>query len=168
MNGETIARGLGLHRAGIGKWNGKCPSCGYRTGFAVTERRDGLPLIYCHAGGCSQSELIVALRRAGLWPDGTEENVGRPSRRRHGQSTGVTKEPAQTGEPPISPRDMALALWRRTTPVDAVFVPPIVAHYLCVARGYTAATPTVLRRLQAAKHPSGAYTPAMVARAARP
>jgi hypothetical protein len=163
MNGETIARGLGLHRSGIGKWDGKCPCCGYRTGFAVTERRDGLPLVYCHAGGCSQSDLIVALRRAGLWPESAEESVGRRPRRQRRQAVGGTNQPAQTSEPTISPHNMVRALWRRTTAVQGPFIPPIVVDYLRVARGYTGTIPTVLRQLQAAKHPSGTFTPAMVA-----
>jgi hypothetical protein len=58
---------------------------------------------------------------------------------------------------------MARALWRRTTPVQGPFIPPIVANYLCVARGYTGTIPMVLRQLQAAKHPSGTFTPAVVA-----
>ena len=65
---ETIARAFGLHRAGR-EYTGKCPSCGYKTGFAVADRKGSLPLVYCHAGGCSQQDLIEALRRAGLWPD---------------------------------------------------------------------------------------------------
>ena len=34
---ETIARAFGFRRAGR-EYTGKCPSCGYKTGFAVTER----------------------------------------------------------------------------------------------------------------------------------
>ena len=63
---EAIARAFGLHRVG-GEYTGKCPSCGYQTGFAVTER-DGMLLYHCHAGGCSQSEVREALQRAGLAP----------------------------------------------------------------------------------------------------
>jgi hypothetical protein len=44
---------------------GDCPSCGYR-GFSVTEK-DGRTLFYCHAGHCTQGEIISVLRDAGLW-----------------------------------------------------------------------------------------------------
>ena len=33
----------------------------YKTGFAVADRKGGLPLVYCHAGGCSRQDLIEAL-----------------------------------------------------------------------------------------------------------
>ena len=72
MTGETIARSLRLRRAGKGSWNGQCPACGYKAGFAVTERRGELPLLYCHAGRCGQAELIEALGKLGLWPNHTE------------------------------------------------------------------------------------------------
>jgi hypothetical protein len=52
ISAETIARRLGLHRAGR-QFAGKCPSCGYKNGFSIADRRGGLPLVYCHAGGCS-------------------------------------------------------------------------------------------------------------------
>lgn len=163
MNGETIARGLGLHRAGSGKWHGKCPCCGYRAGFSVSERREGLPLIYCHAGGCSQSDLIHALRRAGLWPESKTESGDRASERQMGHRVAAAAARVDTKKPAASPSDMALSLWRRTTPVKAPFVPPVVADYLRKSRGYTGPIPPVLRQLNSAKHPTGAYTPAMIA-----
>jgi putative DNA primase/helicase len=69
MTSGQIARALGLCEAGSARWHGPCPCCGYRSGFAVEERRDGLPLVYCSAGGCGQAELVAALRHRGLWPD---------------------------------------------------------------------------------------------------
>jgi hypothetical protein len=69
MSGEQIARALGLSEAGGACWHGPCPCCGYRSGFSVAERRNGLPLVHCNAGGCGQTELVAALRRRGLWPD---------------------------------------------------------------------------------------------------
>jgi hypothetical protein len=69
MSGDAIARALRLRRAGKRKWAGQCPSCGYKSGFTVTDRRDGLPLIFCHAGGCQQAELIAALGTLELWPN---------------------------------------------------------------------------------------------------
>ena len=156
MNGETIARGLGLHRAGSGKWHGKCPSCGYRAGFTVTECRDGLPLVYCHAGGCNQSDLISALRQAGLWPESRAENGNRGSNR--------AKDAATTPDTAASKRDMALAIWHRTMPIEAAFAPPVVARYLREARGYTGPIPTLLRQLRDAYHgPTRTKAPAMVA-----
>jgi hypothetical protein len=48
-------------------------------------------------------------------------------------------------------------------PIEAIFVPPIVADYLRKARRYTGPIPPVLRQLTSAKHPTGTYTPAMIA-----
>ncbi len=55
-----------------GKWRGRsgscrCPAHDDRSpSMSVTETRDGRPLVYCHAG-CSQTELLSALRARGLW-----------------------------------------------------------------------------------------------------
>jgi putative DNA primase/helicase len=68
MMGEKIAHALGLRRMGSARWHGACPCCGYRSGFAITERHNGPPLVYCNAGGCGQAELVAALRCRGLWP----------------------------------------------------------------------------------------------------
>src|SRR4051812_13840042 len=73
MSGEQIALALGLRKAGAARWLGPCPCCGYRSGFSLTQRRDELPLVYCNAGGCGQSEVIAALRSRALWPDSGPE-----------------------------------------------------------------------------------------------
>jgi hypothetical protein len=77
VSAETIARALGLRRAGR-EFTGKCPSCGYASGFSITER-DGVLLWHCHAVGCTQADLIEALRKAGLWSREADE-CRRPSR----------------------------------------------------------------------------------------
>lgn len=65
-SGRDIVARLG------GKWRGRkgscrCPAHDDRDpSMSVTETRDGRPLVYCHAG-CSQTELIAALRARGLW-----------------------------------------------------------------------------------------------------
>ena len=68
MNTDRIARALNLRRSGEGQYSGACPSCRYRDGFTVTERRDGLPMLYCHGGRCTFAEMATALHRLGLWP----------------------------------------------------------------------------------------------------
>jgi hypothetical protein len=73
-----IARAFGLRRVGR-QFAGKCPSCGYARGFTVTER-NGVLLYYCHAGGCSQSEVWEALQRAGLAPRKSEHEANKESR----------------------------------------------------------------------------------------
>src|SRR5216683_6838104 len=93
---ETIAGALGLHRSGQG-WHGRCPACGYKSGFTVTDRRDGLPLVYCHTGGCTFADLTAALARLGVWP----EWQGDGERRTETETDGTA---------------MALAVWRRSQP----------------------------------------------------
>jgi len=52
-----IAEQLGLTPTGKGGYTGFCPSCCYETGFSVIDK-DGKTLFHCHAGGCSQQEII--------------------------------------------------------------------------------------------------------------
>jgi hypothetical protein len=70
---ETIARALGLRRSGR-EFTGKCPSCGYASGFTITERAGAL-LWHCHAGGCSQSEVWASLQQADLAPRQSEHQA---------------------------------------------------------------------------------------------
>jgi putative DNA primase/helicase len=156
MTAETIARGLGLRRAGAGRWHGQCPSCGYRTGFAVTERRSGLPLVYCHAGGCPQADVIQALRKAGLWPQQQpERDLATRQRRR---ATQAAEQPA-TAQPDECAKEKAvLAIWRRSRPIIGT-----VGEVYLRFRGYTGPIPPALR-FASGKHPSdGQFYPMMVA-----
>jgi putative DNA primase/helicase len=165
MNGcaETIACALGLHRAGR-EFTGKCPSCGYASGFSVTER-NGVLLYHCHAGGCSQSDVRGALQRAGLAPEKSEPAAvekRRPSTRRQrasqirGLSHSVTALPTAN-----SNREQAvLAIWRRSQPGAGT----TVEIYLRTVRGYTGPIPPTLRFAEGT-HPSNPehYYPMMVA-----
>jgi hypothetical protein len=67
MSAEAIARALNLRRSGH-DFVGKCPSCGYRSGFSVTEE-DGKLLAYCAAGGCDHTAVWSALVKLGLVPE---------------------------------------------------------------------------------------------------
>jgi putative DNA primase/helicase len=155
---EAIARACGLRRAGR-EFTGKCPNCGYKTGFAVADRKGGLPLVYCHAGGCSQQDLIEALRTAGLWPD--ERDRGAP----HGGSRKVKAciiaqarpDPDDHDPTPDLNAEAALAIWRRA--VSAAGTP---AETYLRFRGYTGPVPPSLRFARG-KHPSdGLYHPMLV------
>jgi len=66
MTAGEIARALGLRRVGTA-WRGACPICGGRNRFQIREGRSG-PLIWCW-GGCKPADLLVELRRRGLWPE---------------------------------------------------------------------------------------------------
>ena len=144
LDAAAIAHTLGLRRAGR-TFTGACPACGYPSGFTV-EDKDGTTLICCHAGGCSQSEAIGALRSLGLWegvndPDWTPK----PPPRRPAESTDDKTA-------------RALAIWRQTVPADET----LVETYLR-SRRITGPVPPTLRYASWLRHSeTGVDFPAMV------
>ncbi len=68
MNAEEIARALGGRRSGKG-WVVKCPAHqDKRPSLSIDEGSNGKALVKCRAG-CSQDDVIDALRGRGLWPE---------------------------------------------------------------------------------------------------
>ena len=137
-NAAEIAYQLSLTKTAKGGYTGRCPSCQYETGFSVTDK-DGRTLVHCHAGGCTQQEVIQALREYGLWED---------------QATGPVEFPVN---PPIAQRSTtrkadsataALAMWDRSQPAEGT-----VAETYLRARGYRGPIPISLRYVTG-RHPS--------------
>jgi putative DNA primase/helicase len=167
--GEKIARAFGLRRAGRRNYTGKCPSCGYGSGFTVTER-DGAILLYCHVGGCSQPELWGALERAGLTARKSQrEERERPSRHwvgaaRAGKLSIHGMKPLLASKDPSKGNAAALAVWRRSRPGEET----AAGTYLRETRGYTGPIPVALR-FAVGRHPSdpGRWHPMMVAAVVR-
>jgi len=63
-----IARALGGRRSGRG-FVAPCPAHQDKTpSLSVDTGNDGSALVHCHAG-CSQSDVIAALKSRGLWPE---------------------------------------------------------------------------------------------------
>jgi len=157
MSGEQIARAIGLYQAGAARWHGTCPCCGYRTGFTVAERRSGLPLFYCNAGGCGQAELIAALRRRGLWPDHDHKEAhsgddpDELARRREAK----TRERSRKIE-------LAADMWQ-----EAYCASGLIETYFRL-RDILLPVPPVIRMLGMhgayGRHPTGARRPQMIAR----
>ena len=157
MSGEQIARAIGLYQAGAARWHGTCPCCGYRTGFTVAERRSGLPLVYCNAGGCGQAELIAALRRRGLWPDHDHKEAhsgddpDELARRREAK----TRERSRKIE-------LAADMWQ-----EAYCASGLIETYFRL-RDILLPVPPVIRMLGMhgayGRHPTGARRPQMIAR----
>src|ERR1700751_415520 len=75
-----IAFQLYLTETGKGGYTGRCPSCQYETGFSVIDK-DGRTLFHCHAGGCSQQEIMQALHEYGLWGRQPCQSVAFPAER---------------------------------------------------------------------------------------
>ena len=64
---EAIAEALNGRRSGKG-WMARCPAHPDTTpSLSINETPAGKVLVKCFAG-CSQAEVIAALRRRGLWP----------------------------------------------------------------------------------------------------
>lgn len=66
---REIGQALDLRKMGK-DWRGRCPSCGSRTSFSVTDGESQL-LVHCFAG-CERRSIIAELRPMGLWPEATE------------------------------------------------------------------------------------------------
>lgn len=147
MDAPTIAKALGLHRTG-NTFTGRCPCCQYRTGFTVEDDR-GRVLVRCHAGGCSQDDVIAALKAAGLWPGEPDRDWTPPPRR----------ETINDNERPERMQRAAADLWRKSLPGAGT----LVETYLH-GRGILLPVPPTLRYRTSCLHAStGLSLPAMIA-----
>lgn len=100
MTAETIAHALHGRRTGAG-WVARCPAHDDRSPSLSLREAEGKVLVHCHAG-CSQADVIEALRSRGLWPDKERPEWTPEQRRKWGQQR-------RTFE-----RDLAAArYWRR-------------------------------------------------------
>jgi putative DNA primase/helicase len=129
-----IAYQLDLRETGKGGYTGRCPSCQYETGFSVIDK-NGRTLVHCHAGGCTQQEVIQALHEYGLWGDEASKSVELPVE--HSASSGKAHN-----------ADAAREMWQRSEPAAGT----VVETYLR-ARGYLGAIPISLRYVTG-KHPA--------------
>ncbi len=145
---KQIIRALG------GQWQGtngtaRCPAHRDRVPSLSVTDAVGKVLFHCHAG-CSQGEVIAALRRRGLWGRG----------RLGAAPIGVAKQRHDTKADEASDRqrtEAALRIWAETQPAAGSLVEPYLR-----ARGINIPSPPALRFHPALKH-SGSMWPAMVA-----
>jgi DNA primase len=70
MNADSIARGLGARRSGS-SWMARCPAHDDRNPSLSIREVEGKVLLHCHAG-CSQRDVIDALKARGLWESNQE------------------------------------------------------------------------------------------------
>ena len=148
--GQSIARALGGHRAGAG-WMACCPAHEDSTpSLSITESRDGMLLVHCHAG-CSQAAVIAGLRERGLWQSCAMDG------RRVGR--GVAARPIAACDPGAKQRiARALQQWCEARPAAGT----LVETYLR-SRGITVPPPRTIRFHPRLKHRTGTVWPAMVA-----
>jgi len=76
LDAEAIASGLHKpKRAGPGKYVACCPAHDDKTpSLSIENAPDGKILVHCHAG-CSQDEVIGALRNLGLWHKQSRQRI---------------------------------------------------------------------------------------------
>ena len=132
---DDIASVLGLRRVGRA-YTGPCPSCSYQSGFTVEEKYHRT-LVCCHAGGCSQGEVISALRSLGLWTSKKDREWRPPPPRQS------TLKPADDA----AKTARALEIWHEAAPAPGT----LVEVYLR-ARGITLPIPPTLRYAASLKH----------------
>jgi putative DNA primase/helicase len=162
MTGAQIAGALRLRRAGDGRWQGQCPCCGYKSGFAVTERRGGLPLLYCHVNRCTFADIAGSLRKMGIWPEREpDDRRPPPPWQRAPADKPPSPEPTEAAGKAEAAQAAALAIWGRSRPIEGT----AAETHLRQHRGYTGPLPGAsVLRIGSCRHRSdGAYHPALVA-----
>ncbi len=138
-----IANNLRGKKSGEG-WYARCPSHDDKNPSLSIGEKDGKVLVHCHAG-CSQSAVIDALKRRGLWED-RRDNFERPRKTR----TELTPE---------QKKSLALKIWKSSVPAANTLVQTYMA-----SRGLTIPIPSSLRFHPELKHlPSGKNYPCMLA-----
>ena len=75
MTAEFIAHALGARRSGS-TWMAKCPAHDDDAPSLAIREVEGKVLLHCHAG-CSQRDVLEALRARGLWESAESEPGGR-------------------------------------------------------------------------------------------
>lgn len=146
MSAETLARALHGRKTGC-TWMCRCPAHPDRNpSLAVRDAEGGGVLVRSHAG-CSQEQVIAALRERDLWPGGLGPAPGpAPQRRDRTVKEGAARSAA------------ALRIWERTLPAAGT-----VGETYLRRRGITLTPPPALRFHPGLKHPSGGYWPGIVA-----
>src|SRR6266699_1920689 len=113
LTGATLAKALCGHRVASG-WMAPCPAHDDRHPSFSIDERNGHLLVRCGAG-CSQAEVIAALRRRGLWGRGGPGAT----------PIGGTKQRHDTKAEEASYRqrtEMALRIWAETRPPAGTLV----------------------------------------------
>ena len=144
IHAAELARALRGKRAGRG-WQAACPAHDDSDpSLSISVSRDGKTLIHCHAG-CSQQDVIDALRSRGLWNSGDDQRrIEVIARNDHDDENRAAA---------------ALDIWNRSIPASNT----LVEVYLR-ARGITLSTPAALRFHDKLRHnPTGTEWPAIVA-----
>lgn len=119
--------------------------------MSVTETRDGRPLVHCHAG-CTQSQLIAALKARGLWDGAAKVDPSYPGFLTRPHDGHVDRDERERQE-------LARALWDKGNPIGGT-----LAETYLKARSIVSPASAALRYLPRLRHaPSGREWPCMLA-----
>ena len=140
MRAEFVAGALGGVRQSVGQWLAPCPVPTHGKGNgdrnpSLSVRhgpRDGQVLVHCFAG-CSNDDVIAALRARGLWCDSPSVAVARREFRSADQGPGSAAEAARRTE-------LALNVWR-----SSIEAPGTLVETYLRSRGITDPPPPTLR-----------------------
>jgi len=140
-----------------GKWRGRqgtcrCPAHEDRTpSMSVTETRDGRPLVHCFSG-CTQVEVIDALRARGLWAGEAKVDPSYPGRL-------TTRHDGHHDRDDRERQQYARDLWDRSNPIKGT-----LAEAYLRSRGIHEPPSDGLGYVPRVKHtPTGREWPCMVA-----
>lgn len=108
---QHIANSLNAKPRGKDNWMALCPSHTEKTpSLSLKAGLNGKPLVYCF-GGCSQEEVLNALRGLGLWESATQQQDRCPytsSQLEYYRHVAVIGKSDITHQRPISDKDKAL------------------------------------------------------------
>jgi putative DNA primase/helicase len=147
MSFDNLVRTLRAKKMG-NSWSARCPAHDDRTPSLSLTLRDNRILVHCFAG-CSQLQVVRALRDIGIWPVNSGHLQPEPQLTTQRKSI-VTHQDADRAR-------KALKVWDEAKPA----IGTVVELYLA-SRGITLPPPASLRHHPSLWHPEGGFWPAMV------
>jgi hypothetical protein len=145
MPAKTIAMTLGGRKAG-GGWMACCPAHDDRKpSLSICDTDDAKVLVRCHAG-CTQEQVIAALKSRGLWPDIGPRPVPQSTLRFAGECRPERDDTERT--------EAALAVWQSAIPASGT----LLERYL-ESRSLHLIPPSSLRFHAALKQPGRQMVP---------
>ena len=148
MKAESMARALSGKKVGKG-WMACCPAHDDKhPSLSIRDSGDKV-LVFCHAG-CTQRDVITALREQGIWHGRGQLNPHPVPHRKekHRQQNQFQSHSSK----------VALSIWRSAFPAANTLVQVYLA-----TRGLTLPLPPSVRFHPRLKHPCGQVLPCMVA-----
>lgn len=148
MTADCMARALSGKKVGKG-WLACCPAHDdQHPSLSIRDSGDKV-LVHCHAG-CTQHDVIAALREQGIWHGSGQLNphLASHSKEKHRQQDQLL----------LDNSTIALSIWRSALPATDTLV-----QFYLASRGLTLPLTPSIRFHPRLKHPGGQFWPCMVA-----